>query len=40
MTHNARRFSPPKATFWNDEVLKNPEGVYLKILEILEGTPS
>jgi very-short-patch-repair endonuclease len=26
--------------FWNDEVLKNPEGVYLKILEILEGTPS
>jgi len=26
--------------FWNDEVLKNPEGVYLKILEALEGTPS
>lgn len=26
--------------FWNDEVLKNTEGVYLRILEILEGTPS
>ena len=25
---------------WNDEVLKIPQGVYLRILEALEGTPT